>query len=286
MVKQLKTILRKLTLFDKLIILIAIFAVVFLGYTLFRKQSVINVTVKLYQDTIQSSVWMNDYGARQWSSNYFYPGMSERDSVNRMMAEVKSVYSYDVDANNKAIFLNLALKTTYTKATNQHTYRGSPVLIGSPIKLQLDTILVEGVVTDIEGLPNPREKVTLSATAKLGLSDNPIYFNTHAVNIHIADAVNEGAVYSDNQGNSMVRITGKRVVPATRLIANNLGSVSEVADKEKAVVYLDLEIQAYKTQGKYFLFDDLPIQIGEGLPIILEKISIYPEITDFDEISN
>lgn len=278
-----KKIHKNSTIFDNLLIILGIITLLFVGYLLFRKQSSLNITVKLNEENIRISPWSNGKN-RQWIAGYFYPGMTERDGFNRIVAKVNSVHAYDTAPDSKDIYLNLTIKSTYTKSTNQHSFRGTPVLIGSPIKLQLDSILVEGLVTNIEGLKDPRSKVTLEMEARLGRVENPIFNDSQAVYTSIANSINQNSVITDNAGEEIIKIIEKKIHPSKRVVVNNLGNSIEYIESDRVVVYLKLRVSAIKIDGKYFIFDDSPLQIGGAIPIIMDKVSIWPEIISFNEI--
>lgn len=278
-----KKILKNTTIFDNLLIVLGGITLLFVGYLLFRKQSTLNITVKLNEENIRISPW-SDGRNRQWMASYFYPEMTEKDGFNRVVAKVNSVHAYDTAPDSKDIYLNLTIKSTYTKSTNQHSFRGIPVLIGSPIKLQLNSILVEGLVTNIEGLKDPRTKVMLEMDARLGRAENPIFNDSQAVYKSIANSIDPGALITDNVGGEIIKIIDKKILPSKRIAIDSFGNRLEYIESDRAVVELKLRVSAIKIDGKYFIFDDTPLQIGGAIPIIMDKVSIWPEIISFNEI--
>src|SRR3989304_6557842 len=154
---------KKLTAFDYLLIALLLFGLIFFAYVLFRTPKYITVTVKVGEENIA----FPREGVRDWFEQLFYKGMSEVDGLGNKQAEVLDIFSYDVKPNKKAVYLKLRVRGVYSKASNQYTYKGKPVLVGQPIRLNMGGVLVEGLITDMEGGLDPREKVTLRLEAKI-----------------------------------------------------------------------------------------------------------------------
>src|SRR3989304_851606 len=133
LVDKLKKKFKNLGVFDYVLISLFLIGVTFFAYLFFRSPQYVTVTVKVGEESI---VWPRE-GIRDWFSQLFYVGMGEKDGLGNMQAEVKEVYSYDVKPNKRAVYLTLRLRAVYTKASNQYTYKGKPVLVGQPITLRL-----------------------------------------------------------------------------------------------------------------------------------------------------
>jgi hypothetical protein len=274
-----KKLIRKLTLFDKAIIVLAIFAFAFLAYIFFRKSTKINITVKVNEDDINYVQWaIFDKGSRSWFSHLFYVGMKEKGGLGDISAEVTDVYSYAISPGKEAVYLDVKLKTVFARSQNQHTYKGSPVLIGYPVKMYLDNVYVEGLVVDIEGVPDPREKETLEVEAKL-LDYNTKFLETTGVEEFIADAISEGDKAKDNKNNTIIKVVNKRVENAKKVVSDASGRILTQRLPDRYDVYLTLEVNAIKISDKYFVFDDFPISIGGGIPINTSFYTISPVVS-------
>src|SRR3989344_8740241 len=118
---------KNLTLFDKTIIILAVIGALSLLYIFFRKSEFITVTIKVGEEDVRSLPWMVDSGSRTWFKELFYEGMKEKDGLGRVNAEVLEVYSYDTAPSRSDIYLTIKLKTVYSRATNQFTYKGISV---------------------------------------------------------------------------------------------------------------------------------------------------------------
>lgn len=269
--------LRKLTLFDKLILFIALFVGLLFLYVFFRKQTFIDVTVKVGENDIQYSDWQNQTGTRSWFSELFYVGMKEKDGLGRVSSEVTNLWSYDTLLARKAMYIDLKLKVVYSKSSNQYTYKGSPVLVGYPIKLNLDKVYVQGIITNIKGLKDPRTYETLTIKAKLS-EENAVYSETSGVKEYLANAIKVGDVMRDSRGQVMLTIVGKTVENAKKVVTTSDGRVLVQSQPFRKDVFLVLEVNAAKIGNRYYIYDDLPLLIGTAVPINISNLLIYPEI--------
>lgn len=271
---------KKLTLFDKAIVLLVVLGAIFFLYIFFRKSEHITVTVKVGEEDIRSLPWMDGTGSRIWFRELFYEGMTEKDGLGRINAEVINIYSYDISPSKSAIYLTIKLKSIYSRATDQYSYKGTSVLIGAPIEIFLDRLQVDGLVTHIEGVKDPRERETLIVEARL-VEENPTFQETSGVDDYLAEVIKVGDVIRDNQGQAVIKIIDKRVERAKKVVTTSDGRVLVQLQPFKQDVYLTLEVQAIKISNKYFVFDDVPIVVSWDFPIVSSKYSIWPEVTEF-----
>ena len=273
--KKVRAAFNKLTLFDKALIIIAILGFAFFAYVFFRKATYISATIKVGEDDIR----LVGADSRVWFAQLFREGMKETDGLGRVGAEVISIYSYDTLPSRKAVYLTTNLRAVYNRASNQYTFKGVPLSVGSKIKLNLDRLLVEGLVTHIEGLANERVGVKLLVEAKLK-SENSTYLETSGVEPYVADAIEKGQEIKDSQGKVIIKVVNKRDEDAKRLTTTAGGGVLVQKNPLRRDVYLALEVNAIKIGDGYYLFDDIPILIGSSIPIKTPTVSVFPEVTN------
>jgi hypothetical protein len=276
-----KKILRKfgnLTLFDYLLIGLLAFGVIVFAYIFFRTPTYLTVSVKVGEESL---AWGPAY-SRTWFAQLFRKGIKERDGVGRNMAEVTEVYVYPISPDRQAVYLTLRLRSTYQKASKQHIFKGKPILVGYPIKLQLDTLNVEGIVTNIEGLPDPRTDVKL----KIEVRSNGYgsFQETTGAPPAIADALRIGQTVNDSSGQVVIEIVDKKEVDAKRLTTTYDGRTVIATNPLLKDIQLTLVVNAKKINNRYFLFDDIPLAIGGQIPLILPEVNFWPEITQITEV--
>ena len=278
-----KNIIKKikhLGVFDIVFIALAVTSIVFFAYVFFRKSTYITVNIKVGEENIRYEPWIIDTGTRVWFAQLFYEGMKETDGLGRIMAEVTTIRSYDTEPARKALYLTTKLKAVYNRASNQYTFKGRPLVIGSTIKLNLDRFFVEGLVVHVEGVVDPREKVTLLVNAQI--KDETVVFpETSGTDEYVANALKINEEIKDSQGKTIIKILDKRVEDAKRLVTTDDGRVLIQTNPLKKDVFLTLEVSAIKIGHQYYLFDDVPILIDEEIPINTTSISIFPVVTKF-----
>ncbi len=269
----------KPTLFEILLGSAALIIIAAVFFLLFRTRKSLSITIKINEESV---IWTNQ-GVSTWFANLFYVGMEEKNSFGKTMAKVIKVRSYDTDPSKRALYLTVKLDAVYSPGIGQYSYKGKTILIGSTLQLYLDKIFTEGLIVDVEGFRklNPRIKLTIDARVA---DINPAFPETLGVMPFIADNINEGDVVKDSQEGIVLHILKKTVEDADKTVITDSGEVLLRKDPVKKDVFLTLEVWAEKINGRYYFFDDVPVVAGQGLPIHLDKISIWPTITKITEV--
>lgn len=286
MLPKIKKIFNRLTLFDKLLIATALAGIVVFALFFFRKPSYLTVTIKAGPDSVYYNMWatqsVDTSGASASLIQSFYKGMEEKDGFGRTMAELIDINSYYIIPSRLTLYLKTKLMTTYSRSNNQYTYKGTPVLVGSKITLELGTVTVDGVITDIEGINTNTVSKKIIVDSQL-INQNSTYLGTSGNEQFLADAIHVGDLAKDSQGNVVVKVIKKTVVPAQKTITTSDGKVFITQDPLRKDVYLTLEINADIIGGRYYIFKDVPILIAEGVPICTPTICYYPVVTRIDD---
>lgn len=254
-----------LSLFNiiSLIILVAV-AVVAISLIL-KKSNHLDVTVKITEQNILYS----SNGPRSWFAYLFHPGQAELDGFGRPTAEVKKVYYYDLSLNEKAVYLTMKIKTNQNKRSKTDYYKGKPIAVGAPIKIELEGILVEGIVVKVgSGVNDGTASKKIILEAKLFEAENFLVDS-----LHIADEI------TDADGKSKVVIKSKRVEPALIMTTDSFGNLHLRRSPLKKDVYLTLEVDSDAVNGEYYLFRDIRLVINEAIPLRFKTISLYPLVT-------
>lgn len=269
---------KKLTLFDKIIIVVAVLGLAFFAFVFFRKSVFVTIVVKVGEENILYEPWAVSTGTRAWFSQLFHEGMKEQDGLGREMAEVLSIRSYDTLPSRKAVYLTTKLRAVYNRASNQYTFKGRPLLIGSPVRLNLDRLFVDGLITHVEGIKDPRERIELIVEARL-IEETPVFPETRGVRAYLAEAIKVGEEFNDDQGNTIAKVLDKKVEGAKRAVVTGDGRVVVRTNPLRKDVYITLQVDALEIGNRYYLFDDVPLLIGNGIPLNTSTISVWPEVT-------
>jgi hypothetical protein len=270
---------KQLTLFDRILIFLTIIGIAFFALIFFRKSTFVTATVKINENNIQYNLWdIEHLGTRAWFAQFFKKEMKETDGLGRIMAEIVDVRSYDTEPARKAVYLTLKLNAVYERASGKYTFKGRPLLIGSPVKLNLGSLFVEGLVTHVEGIKDPRKWETVIVEAQIR-EEEPTYPDTSGTSPHIAEALQVGEEIKDDQGRIIIKIIEKKIEDAKRLVTTSDGRVVTKRNPLRKDVYLTLEVQISKIHNRYYIFDDIPLLIGEEIPINTPVISVWSEVT-------
>lgn len=272
--------LKKLTVFDYLLVALFFIGVLFFAVTFLRRPEYVNITVKIGEDDVS---FMRP-GSRDWFAQLFTVGMTERDGAGKPQVEVTKVFRYDSDKNKQAVYLTMKVHALYTKSTMQYSYKGKPLLVGYPIKLQLDYINTEGIITNIDKIPDRRVKKELMVETQIMIDST--FMETTGTRDYIADALNVGDTISDSEGNPVMTIVAKRTLPAKKVVTTSQGEVLTRFNPLLKDIFLTLKINATMINNKYYLFDDIPILIGQSIPLSTSKIYVGPVVTKITESEN
>lgn len=280
---MIKKVIKKLKFFDWILIGLGLLAILIFAIVFFRGSSYKVVTIEVTQESTFAWAGWDTSGSKMWFSELFHKGMKEKDGLGKVKAELLDIFSYEKVPDRITVYLTTKLKVVYNRASDTYTYKGVPVLIGSGIKVNFDNLLVEGLITDIEGVSDIRERRLITVEAQIR-EENSTYLETSGTKAYIADAIKVGEEIKDNKGNAIIKILNKKVEPAKKVVVTSDGRTILRLDPVRKDVYLTLEINALKIGERYFLLNDIPIVIDYSIPINTSTISAFPIITKFVSI--
>jgi len=188
------------------------------------------------------------------------------------------VFSYNSEPNKKNVYLTVKINATYSRSSRQYVFKEKPVLIGSTIRMYLGSVLTDGLVTNINGVPDTRLKKSIIVETQV-FGDTSVYPQTSGVNAHLADSVSLGDTIKDDQGNIKAKIVDKRLEDAKQLVTTSDGKMILTINPLKKDMYLTIEIFGYTQNGTLFMFDDIPILIDTVVPLHFPYVSLYPIVT-------
>jgi len=272
--------IRKLKIFDWFLILIfLILAIGFFAF-FFRQSKQLTVRLKITEKNV-----LYAYSTPpSWFVYLFKSGMSEKDGFGRINAEVLDVYFYDTAPAHKAAYLTLSLKTTYNGRSQEYKYKGNPVVVGESLRVNLDGILAEGLIVGVDQTKDQLGYDWFKVEARLMENQNISFTETTGIDLFIADALNLGDKIFDSNGDAIAEILDKKVLPAEKNTFDDRGNVYQKFDPRKKDVFLTLKVRVRKINNEYYFFDDIQLKINQILPLNFTNISIYPVVTQIEEI--
>lgn len=275
--------LKRLTFFDKILLTIVVFGLFLFAYIFFRKSSTISVVIRVGTEDVQQEL----KGTRPWFTQMYHEGMKERDGFGLTRAEITKINSYDLSFDQanvyptmkKVLYLTLNLSTVYNRSSGQNTFKGFPVVVGSPIKLYLDGLLVDGLIVKIPGTNQPTTKHTLTVEAVVK-RESEVFPETSGIDEYVARAFHTNDSVNDALGNTIISIKNVRVEQAKKIVTTADGRLLVQRDPLKKDIFLTLNIQATRLNNHYYIFDDIPILIGSKIPLNLSFVSATADVTD------
>lgn len=279
--RKLKRAFSGLRLIDIIIISIGILVIIATFIFLFRRASYIVITVKAGEDSI---VWPRS-GIPSWYLGLLKKGLIEKDLIGRPHVEILDVYSYPsplTDPNKNMLFITLKIRAVYSKSTNSYVFNSRPVQIGNTIRISPGNILIDGLITNIEGIPDSRIRKTVRANAQM-IYETAAYPSSYGVYPYLAESIEVGDEVKDSKGETIIKIVAKRVEDAKRTVVTDSGKTFIAHDPLKKDVYLTLELKVTQLGNDYYLFDDLRLVTGLSIPIQLPKRLVYATITNIED---
>lgn len=251
--------LKKLTIFDWLIVFLILASLIFLSSFTFKKEKWLKVEVRVGPEQ-----WWWDYKpAPYWVADSIKKGEAQFDSLGRKIAEVLETQIYEWGETRKDIYLLLNLKVDYNRKKRTYRFNYQPVEIGKPLNLELGGIGFQSLVVSIEGLDPEEKKVIKIVEAKL-------------MNVYpwVAETISIGDQMKDNQGKVMAKVLDKKIELADMTVVTDQGVVLARKDPLKRDVFLKLKLSAVEQHGIYYFREGQEIKIGLPLSIQLPDVHI------------
>jgi len=272
--KTIKRVLKKLTYFD--IALIVLLVILFLGFFFFfyRKAEYANIRVKvtdqevLYARTLPTT----------WYANQFVVGDIERDTLGRVISEIVGIERFNVKSDKKTVYLDLRVRATYDTRTKLYSARGRPLIFGTPVRFNFSKVTFDGIVTEF---PNSSAQKNLKITnTKVTALLRGIEPEKKPDEPEILRAVKVGDKIYDSNGNVLAEVLDLKIRPAERVTQTTQGELLLRHDPLYKDALFTLNIRSKILDNESFMFDNIPLKIGEKLPLNFEDVSLFPVIIE------
>jgi len=270
--KAIKRVLKKLTYFD--IALIILLATLFLGFFFFfyRKAEYVNILVKV---TDQEVLYARTLPA-VWYANQFVVGDIERDALGRVISEIVGIERFNVKSDKKAVYLDLRVRATYDTRTKLYSARGRPLIFGTPVRFNFSKVTFDGIVTEF---PNSEAQGDLEVTnTKMTALLRGI--KPKETEPAVLEAVKVGDKIYDSNGNVLAEVLDLEIRPAERVTQTSWGELLLRYDPLYKDALFTLNVRTKILDNEAFMFDNLPLKIGEEVPLNFEDVSLFPVIIE------
>lgn len=270
--------LKKLTIFDWLVILVVFAGLIFLSSFILKKEKWVKVEVKVSP----GEWWWEIKSPPYWLADRIKKGDRQYDGLGRTVAEVLETRIYEAEGERKRIYLTLNLKVEINKRKKKFVFNHRPLEIGKDINLELGATGFKGLVTYIEGVPDLRiwEEKVVKARWMI-LSD--VFPETMGVMPWKAEAIKVGDQMRDTQRRVAAEVLNKEVRPAEKIVVTSDGRVFVRQDPIKKDVFLTLKLKTFKQNGINYFLDDIKVKVDQSIPLYLPNIDLWPTITEIVE---
>jgi len=267
-------LLRKISVFDFVLLCIGVF--LFFGFFFFfyRKAEYVNIRVKVTdQDVLYAKTQ-----PETWYANRFEAGDVERDTLGRVISEIVGVERFNVKSNLKAVYLDLKVRATYDTRTKLYSARGKPLIFGTPVRFNFSTITFDGIVTEF---PNSEYQKNLRVeNMKVVVLQRGIQPDRSTVEPTTIQSIKKGDKIYNSRGEVLAEVLEVKIRQAERTVETDRGELLLRYDPIYKDGIYTLNIRTRVFNDELFVFDNIPVKLGEVLPLNFPDVSLFPVIVE------
>lgn len=265
--KVLQSLRSKVTPFD--LVVFSLFGILILSFSLFFKRNVVLIPIRV--KVTDSDILYATTQPQSWYADKFQVGDKEVDTLGRNISIITHIESYNVDFSRKSIFLDINVRATYDSKTQQYSFKGKPLVFGTPLRFSLKNVYFDSIV-----VKNPGD-----TTLPLRY---PIILQTENKTIpnYLAQAIKktEGKSTLSNQGEVWVRIDKVTLTPAKNVVQFiNSDNITLRSNDDFSDVQMTITANAKNIGNTYYAYEDIPLKINSSLPINFPELTYFPQIT-------
>lgn len=215
----------------------------------------------------------------------FQKGDIERNEIGQQVAEIIDIERYKTSSNAQSTYLTIRLKANYNPLQKRYSVKGRPIVFGQPLIFTFNNVKVEGLVVEFPGFIQEKKARTVMVSAQLRM-DNRNFSDVYGVPDYLRDAVKQGDLVRDKNSEPLIEVLTVRSEPAKRTVVTADNRSITITDQQLFDVYYTFKIEAFEVDGKLFLYDYHPLEIGGSIPLIFDDLSIWPTILDIQPFTS
>ena len=270
-------LLRKISVFDFVLLCIGVF--LFFGFFFFfyRKAEYVNIRVKVTdQDVLYAKTQ-----PETWYANRFEVGDVERDTLGRVISEIVGVERFNVTSRLKAVYLDLKVRATYDTRTKLYSARGKPLIFGTPVRFNFSTITFDGIVTEFPKSEYQKNlRVENMKVVVLQRWIRPDGVTGVTVEPTTIQSIKKGDKIYNSSGEVLAEVLEVKIRQAERTVETDRGELLLRYDPIYKDGIYTLNIRARVFNDEPFVFDNIPVKLGEVLPLNFPDVSLFPVIVE------
>lgn len=255
-------------------------AIILLGFFyLYFKREIVSIMIRVR--VVEDSVAYGGTLANDQSATAFVVGDTEKDELGRTISEITRVDSYRMTPDQEAIYLDIKTQATYSPRKGTYTLRGEDISYGQILPFSFSKAQFRGVIVDVPGLQGALHIKNGTSLVKAQYTQDlidPSY--GEGVPEFVATALKQGDLITNSRGEVLAKILDVTITPAKRTVETAVGQVLIVDDPELKDVYYTIQLSTKRVNGNTYMFDYIPVSIGEKIPLYTSKITVWPTITE------
>lgn len=264
-------IIKRLSIFDiGLVVIIAVLGISFFLF-FYRKAEYVSIRVKV---TDQDVLYARTLPAT-WYANQFHIGDIEKDALGRPITEITGIESFNMESNKKAVYLDLRVRAVYDTRTKRYSARGRNLMFGTPLRMNLSQVTFDGFITEFPGSGYQKDlTITTSTVLVLGRKVEP----------SLTDSVKIGDKVYDSNGVLLAEIKNIVVRQAEEVTQTDNGDLLLRSNPLYKDILLTVSLRTKTIHNETFAFDNVPVKVGEFLPLNFHNVSLFPIIVNFTNV--
>jgi hypothetical protein len=265
--------LKRINLIDWTIIISLCLVVSTFFLFFYRKSTYITIKLKVTdQEVLTAFHTPNTNYALQ-----FHVGDTERDSVGRVVTEIVGVESYPLNPENRVVFLELKVRSTYDSRTKMYSAKGKNINYGTPMRFNLSNVTFDGYVVEAPSLvQNNIKPVSVEVETLL-----------RGVDPSLVKEIKAGDEVKDSKGIVLAKILTVSSEPAEQVTQNVQGELLLRKNPFYKDVKITLQLRAHKVNDKNILsFNEIPLTVGGEIPFSTLYYTMYPSVQTIKSISD
>lgn len=214
----------------------------------------------------------------------FVIGDTERSELGNVISEIVGIESYKTNPEQRVTYLDIRLRALYNPRKKVYTLRGKNIAFGESFTVNFSNVKINAVVIDFPGFSGYKDMKTQTTTIRAQLRyDSRQFSDVYGVPSHLAYAIHSGDTVKDSKNNTLAKILDVQILPAKRTVVTSGGNSFQTNDPDLKDVYYTIELTTKTDGNKIYMFDYLPVEIGQVVPLNLKTVSVWPTIIEIQQ---
>lgn len=248
----------KISVFDWVILsLLFILGVVFFFF-FYRSAAYIDIRVKV---TDQDILYEYSRPSSQYT-DHFVVGDVELDSLGKVISEITNIERFPVDNNRNILYIDLKVKATYDSRTKLYQSRGQKIVYGAPIRFSLSKVTFDGYIIDFPGRETSSEVLSKNIT---------FVVRSRLIEKEVAQSISSGNKVTTSSGETILVIDTVGLTAAELVTEDSQGYPHLRYHPYLKDVLVTITANVTKIGNTYYLYDDIPLVIGNYQTFVVEN---------------